>query len=129
MFAIVVVCLFCRVPVNAFSGIFVNKHRKDADRHRLRPCRSSSSSVPSQWTNLVPTGESYSTLTLLEHVHLLTPDFHDENIGIGSNDMLEFFVRVLGFGLDPKSVDNVKKGSGMICHLRCRAAQLSGSLM
>ncbi len=129
MFAFLVICLFCRgVRVDSFSS-FVNKRWKDATRTRLRPCRSLSSSVSSQSTNLVPTGESYSTLTLLEHVHLLTQDVHDDIIDMEINGVLDFFVRVLGFGLDPKSVDNVKKGSGMIWHLRFRSAQTSERLM
>ena len=90
------------------NAAFFNKHWKDA----ARPHCSSSSSVQSLSINLVPTGASYSTLMLLEQVHLLTQYVHDDN-GLGSNDIIDFFVRILGFGLDPKSVGNLKKGSGM----------------
>ena len=83
---------------------------------RLLCAISSSSEASSATKGVIPTGESYSTLTLLEHMHLLTPNAHNDivnsNDSKGSN-MIDLFVNTLGFGLDPKSVDNINKKSGM----------------
>ena len=83
---------------------------------RLSFAISSSSEASSATKGVIPTGESYSTLTLLEHMHLLTPNAHNDimnnNDSKGSN-MIDLFVNTLGFGLDPKSVDNMNKKSGM----------------
>lgn len=37
----------------------------------------------------VPTGESYSTMTLLK-MHLITPNFHNGSVGNGINGILDF---------------------------------------
>ncbi len=49
--------------------------------------------------------ENLSTLTLLEHVNLNVPN-HDY--------ILDFYLNILGFGLDPRRAQNVNKGSGTV---------------
>ena len=71
---------------------------------------------------LVPTGESYSTLTLLEHMHLITPRAHHTGDDC-KNNAIDFFVNVMGFGMDPKSVDSINKNSGVV-FVNCGPSQL-----
>ena len=67
----------------------------------------------------VPSGENYSTLTLLEHIHLLNTNVHKQsakNTSDDSNDskMIDFFINTLGFGMDPKSVDSLLSNKGVV---------------
>ena len=66
----------------------------------------------------LPSGAEYSTLTLLEHMHLLTPNLHDNR-----NSVIDFFVNTMGFGLDPKGVGNVENKSGVV-FVNCGPSQL-----
>lgn len=97
---------------------------------------SSSSSLHAETTNtastsskvLLPSGENYSTLTLLEHIHLLNTNVHkqsatnndddtDNNSNHDSNkssEMIDFFINTLGFGMDPKSVDSLLASKGVV---------------
>jgi len=65
---------------------------------------------------LIPTGESYSTLTLLEHMHLLSPNLHRDGT-------VDLFVNTLGFGLDPKSANNLNTETGVV-FVNCGSCQL-----
>jgi len=65
---------------------------------------------------IIPTGESYSTLTLLEHMHLLSPNLHHDGT-------VDLFVNTLGFGLDPKSANNLNNESGVV-FVNCGSCQL-----
>jgi hypothetical protein len=49
--------------------------------------------------------ENLSTLTLIEHINLNVPN-HDY--------ILDFYLNVLGFGLDPRRAQNVNKGNGTV---------------
>ena len=142
-------CLSRRVlpVVGAFSGVSVNECRKDGGGGRPRPRRmrprrrssSSSSDEPSSSPPgtlvVVPTGESYSTMTLLEHVRHLhaAPNVRGGDVGDGIIEgAIDFFVNVLGFALDPRSAVNMKEGSGKYDRyqiMRCRASQSWGSLV
>ena len=112
-------------------------------RHRWKKLLQPLSSIPSpvssnpelaataQNNAIMPTGESYATLTLLEHMHLLTPNVHgginndnDNNNNSGANNnMIDLFVKTLGLGLDTKSVDSINNQSGVI-FVNCGASQL-----
>ena len=83
---------------------------------------------------LIPTGQSYSTLTLLEHMHLLTPDVHHHGgTSDESKNTIDFFVNTMGFGLDPKSVGSIEKESGENCFpystYHVEQLKLSGTMM
>jgi len=54
-----------------------------------------------------------STLTLLEHINLNVPNH---------NYILDFYISILGMGLDPRHAQNVQKGSGTIW-ANCGASQ------
>ncbi len=77
-------------------------------------CYSTRSSTDSSSTtqDVIPIGESYSTLTLLEHMHLLTPNVHHNYTANESENIIELFVNTMGFGLDPKSINSIQKKSG-----------------
>ena len=109
---------------DAFSFIDYHRHRLI----RLTPCRkhtpchhltATSGSIETNdngqkaenGDSVVPMGESYSTLTLLEHMHLLTPNVHNSIDTNGHKNMIDLFTK-LGFGVDPKSVESINKGSG-----------------
>ena len=57
--------------------------------------------------------EKTSTITLLEHVNLNVPN-HDY--------ILEFYIDILGFGLDPRRAQNVNNGKGTVW-VNCGASQ------
>mmetsp|Transcript_5345 Transcript_5345/g.10196 ORF Transcript_5345/g.10196 Transcript_5345/m.10196 type:complete len:486 (-) Transcript_5345:1184-2641(-) len=77
--------------------------------------RTAKSSLPknSLVSEEISTMECFSTLTLLEHINLNVPN-HDY--------ILDFYVKVLGFGLDPRRAQNVVKGSGTVW-MNCGASQ------
>ncbi len=64
----------------------------------------------------IPNGENYSTLTLLEHMHLLNTNVHTQSTTSNSkrSDMIDFFTTTLGFGMDPKSVDSLLSNKGVV---------------
>jgi len=64
-------------------------------------------------SSLPPAIEKTSTLTLLEHINLNVPN-HDY--------ILDFYINVLGMGLDPRRAENVNKGSGTVW-ANCGASQ------
>lgn len=72
---------------------------------------------------IMPSGESYSTLTLLEHMHLLTPNVHHSDTSDDDGNFIDLFVNTMGFGLDPKSVKSIDKDSGVV-FVNCGASQL-----
>ena len=86
--------------------------------HAFAAAASSSSSFEDR----ISSGGSYSTLTLLEHMHLLSPYVHTkyathDDINIEeeeSKSMVDLFVQTMGFGLDTKSVDNVNNETGKL---------------
>ena len=69
----------------------------------------------------IPSDDSYSTLTLLEHIHLLSPGLHESEFSDGT--AVDFFVHQLGFGLDVKSSDNIRRRDGVV-FVDCGACQL-----
>lgn len=108
------------VQVGAFSfsryhtAAHINKSTENSLRIKFRRYSSFTTSVS---VTVVPMGESYSTLTLLEHIHLLTPDIHehgDDCIGNEINSKVDFFVNAMGLSLDPKSCDNIEAKSGKL---------------
>ena len=120
IFAVVTV-LLCRqhVQVDAFTfsrchtTAHINKSTEDPVRIKFRRYSLFTASLSG---TVVPTGESYSTLTLLEHIHLLTPDIHEHDDCIGNeiNSKVDFFVNAMGLSLDPKSCDNIEAKSGKL---------------
>lgn len=79
-------------------------------------------------TTKVPSGENYSTLTLLEHMHLLNTNVHkqsldDDDSSSDSSEMIDFFIHSLGFGMDPKSISNLSKKEGVV-FVNCGPSQL-----
>lgn len=62
--------------------------------------------------NAMSSEVSYSTLTLLEHIHLLTPNAHQTGARDGSVGIIDLFANSMGFGIDPRSVKNVNNQSG-----------------
>mmetsp|Transcript_31705 Transcript_31705/g.67132 ORF Transcript_31705/g.67132 Transcript_31705/m.67132 type:complete len:441 (+) Transcript_31705:60-1382(+) len=120
-------CFF--ISTDAFA-ISTNSHLTQLpprqECHSLAATSSSSSTAPSTDTETrsrIPTGESYSTLTLLEHIHLLTPNVHGDITGDRSGNVVDFFVNTMGFGLDPKSKESVNNESG-VAFVNCGASQL-----
>eukprot|EP00985_Skeletonema_marinoi_P034065 scaffold42938_cov256-Skeletonema_marinoi.AAC.1 len=71
-------------------------------------------------SSIIPSGENYSTLTLLEHMHLLHPNVHKPqqstttNNNKSDNIMIDFFTNTLGFGMDPKSVNSLQSNKGVV---------------
>lgn len=67
-------------------------------------------------SKIIPSGENYSTLTLLEHIHLLNTNVHKQCNGNDSSksEMIDFFLHTLGFGMDPKSVDSLLSSKGVV---------------
>ena len=64
-------------------------------------------------SSVAPAIDKISTLTLLEHINLNVPN-HDY--------ILDFYIHVLGLGLDPRRAANVNKGSGTVW-ANCGASQ------
>lgn len=102
------------------THVRVNQHSLRDIGYPRRYLTATSRSTPSPEINgkqpeneqiAIPGGESYSTLTLLEHMHLLTPNVH-HGTSNGSKSIIDLFVNTMGFGLDPKSVDSINKESG-----------------
>ena len=109
---------------------FLQTHAFSASKHQRVPTReyqyltATSSSTPSpeidrsqlpeNTQHAIPTGEAYSTLTLLEHIHLLTPNVHQKCTSDGSKNIVDLFVNTMGFGLDPKGIKNINNESGKI---------------
>lgn len=111
-----------RILAILLCGILHNPSRVAV--HAFVAAGSSSSSSSSSFEDRISSGESYSTLTLLEHMHLLSPYVHtkyathDINIEEEENkSMVDLFVQTMGFGLDPKGVDNVKNETGKIYYV------------
>ena len=110
-----------RILTMLLCGILHNPSRVAV--HAFVAAGSSSSS--NTFEERISSGESYSTLTLLEHMHLLSPYVHTkyathDDINIeeeGSKSMVDLFVQTMGFGLDPKGVDNVKNETGKMYYV------------
>jgi len=112
------------VSVNAFANTNTNTNTKNAfqfpPRSYFRPHPSSlnglasSGDVTTTDSSLPPAAiDQTSTLTLLEHINLNVPN-HDH--------ILDFYITLLGCGLDPRKAINVKKGSGTVW-ANCGASQ------
>lgn len=84
-----------------------------------------SSSLTQSTSSKVPIGENYSTLTLLEHIHLLNTNVHKQpaNKNQSGSEMIDFFVHTLGFGIDPKSLDSLSDKKGVV-FVNCGPTQL-----
>jgi hypothetical protein len=115
---------------------FFFSHNYNAHWKRCVQKSSTSSSSPSclnaeTSTSKVPSGENYSTLTLLEHMHLLNINVHkqstealdDDDSSSDSSEMIDFFIHTLGFGMDPKSISNLSKKEGVV-FVNCGPSQL-----
>lgn len=106
------------VGVNAFSNSY-SKNAFHSQRSYLRSTSSlnglaSSGDVTTSASSLPSAAiDQTSTLTLLEHINLNVPN-HDH--------ILDFYIKVLGCGLDPRKAHNVEKGSGTIW-ANCGASQ------
>mmetsp|Transcript_21716 Transcript_21716/g.35550 ORF Transcript_21716/g.35550 Transcript_21716/m.35550 type:complete len:465 (+) Transcript_21716:165-1559(+) len=102
-------------------------HHNDRRSCRLMQ-KSSSSALHAEKNNnaspgvssSIPSGENYSTLTLLEHMHLLNTNVHkqstisNDTTNNNKSEMIDFFTNILGFGMDPKSVDNLLSNKGVV---------------
>ena len=88
---------------------------------KARRLRDTSLATAASGDSTIPSDDSYSTLTLLEHIHLLSPDLHESEFSDGT--AVDFFVHQLGFGLDVKSSDNIQKRDGVV-FVDCGACQL-----
>jgi hypothetical protein len=118
----------------AFFFLHNFRHR---DWRRCVQKLSTSSSSPSclnaetSTTTKVPSGDNYSTLTLLEHMHLLNTNVHKQSTkaldadhsSSDSSEMIDFFIHTLGFGMDPKSISNLSKKEGVV-FVNCGPSQL-----
>ena len=62
----------------------------------------------------IPAGENYSTLTLLEHLHLLNFNVHKQTTSDSNATLVDFFTNTLGFGMDPKSIDSLLSRKGVV---------------
>lgn len=101
--------------------------------HNFHHRRSSSPSSLNAETSAskVPSGDNYSTLTLLEHMHLLNTNVHKQSTkaldaddsSSDSSEMIDFFIHTLGFGMDPKSISNLSKKEGVV-FVNCGPSQL-----
>lgn len=91
--------------------LWKSKTKKNLTSTRL----TASSSIPKNGlvSDEISTMDCFSTLTLLEHINLNVPN-HDY--------ILDFYNKVLGFGLDPRRAQNVVKGSGTVW-MNCGASQ------
>ena len=109
-------------------------HHRDYEAHWRRCVQNSLSSASSPSclnaetsASKVPSGENYSTLTLLEHMHLLNTNVHkqslDDDSSSDSSEMIDFFIHSLGFGMDPKSISNLSKKEGVV-FVNCGPSQL-----
>lgn len=111
-----IIIVFCVVAKAAVVGFCTQSPPRRARRvTTLRDTSLASSD------STIPSDDSYSTLTLLEHVHLLSPGLHESVFSDGT--AVDFFVDQLGFGLDVKSSDNIQKRDGVV-FVDCGACQL-----
>lgn len=104
----------------AFSHHVQLQHNSCSLDHNYRwsycSIQKSSSSALNAEMKSIPSGENYSTLTLLEHMHLLNTNVHKQSTNASTNksEMIEFFTNTLGFGIDPKSVDSLQTNKGVV---------------
>jgi len=88
--------------------------------HAAEKANNNASLSPSLSSSIIPSGENYSTLTLLEHMHLLHPNVHKQQQSTTNNNksdninMIDFFTNTLGFGMDPKSVNSLQSNKGVV---------------
>lgn len=104
---------FCPFSTFTSSPSFLPKSKTKKKFTATRLTAQSSTSNNSLVSEEISTMECFSTLTLLEHINLNVPN-HDYILG--------FYIKVLGFGLDPRRAQNVVKESGTVW-MNCGASQ------